>query len=538
MCRFACIRLRIFYTGFDTIAKDIITKMSKCAWERSRHFHEEMRKKTTSLRERRIFGTIHTDIEKSEDDLSMETIRILNLAISLTGVVLCSIGILHMLLSKKIHERTVEYMLPTYICLIVFAASNLAGQLMRGQPGDLNRTGLYFSNFLEFLSPALATYIMSQYLLAIVDPQKKWKAVRAVLLVPVLIHTALLIVSQFTGFYYIIDSENFYQRSAWFPLSQALIAVLLVTDIVLLFRDKAVLTQKEAVAFSIYFMIPLLTAVIQVFVYGVYLNILATIVAALAMYVFIFSEQTERYYRQIEENARQKEENARQKEENARQKEENARQKEENARQKEENAQLKLDVMLSQINPHFLYNTLGGIETLCEGAPIAKEAIHTFAFFLHGNFDTLTERGMISFERELNHTKLFLDLEKMRFGDELTIVYDITCTDFDIPTLTLQPIVENAVTHGVRMTEWGQGTVTIKTREYDDRVEVSVLDDGPGFDPETPPNDGRRHIGIANVRQRLQSTCGGSLRIESGNNGTCATIILPKGEMRDAYLCD
>lgn len=433
----------------------------------------------------------------------METLRILNLAISLTGVVLCSIGILHMLLSKKIHERTVEYMLPTYVCLIVFAASNLAGQLMRGQPGDLNRVGLYISNFLEFLSPAVATYIMSRYLLTIVDPQKKWKAVRAVLLAPVLIHTALLIVTQFTGFYYIIDADNFYRRSAWFPLSQAIIAILLVTDIVLLFRDKAVLTQKEAAAFSIYFMIPLITAGIQAFVYGIYLNILATIIAALTMHVFIFTEQTEQYYRQIEENARQKEENAR----------------------------LKVDVMISQINPHFLYNTLGAIETLCDDAPMAKEAVHTFAFFLHGNFDTLTEGGMIPFEQELNHTKLFLELEKMRFGDDLTIVYDITCTDFDIPTLTLQPIAENAVTHGVRMTDWGQGTVTIRTREFDDRFEVSVLDDGEGFDPENLPNDGRPHIGIANVRQRLQSTCGGRLRIESDKNGTCATIILPKEEL-------
>ena len=380
---------------------------------------------------------------------------------------------------------------------------------MRGQPGDLNRAGLYISNFLEFLSPAVAIYIMSRYLLTLVDPQKKWKAVRAVLLVPLLIHTALLIVSQFTGFYYIIDSDNFYQRSAWYPLSQALVAVLLVTDIVLLFRGKAVLTQKEVVAFSIYFMIPLSSVPIQAFIYGIYLNLLATIIAALAMHVFLFTEQTERYYQQIEENARQKEENAR----------------------------LKVEVMLSQINPHFLYNTLGAIETLCDSAPRAKEAIHTFAFFLHGNLDTLTEGGMISFDQELNHTKLFLELEKMRFGDDLMIVYDIVCTGFDIPTLTLQPIVENAVTHGVRMTEWGQGTVTIRTREFDDRVEVSVLDDGVGFDPENLPNDGRSHIGIANVRKRLQSTCGGSLRIESGN-GTCATIILPKEELRDADLRD
>lgn len=64
MCRFACIRLDIFYTGFDTISKGIITKLSGCVRERSRRFHEEMQKKTASLREQRILGMIHIDIEK------------------------------------------------------------------------------------------------------------------------------------------------------------------------------------------------------------------------------------------------------------------------------------------------------------------------------------------------------------------------------------------------------------------------------------------------------------------------------------------
>ena len=469
----------------------------------------------------------------------METIRILNLAISLTGVVLCSIGILHMRLSKKIHERTVEYMLPTYVCLIVFAASNLAGQLMRGQPGDINRAGLYLSNFLEFLSPALATYIMSQYLLAIVDPQKKWKAVRVVLLVPVLIHTALLIVTQFTGFYYIIDSDNFYQRSAWYPLSQALIAVLLVTDIVLLFRDKAVLTQKEAVAFSIYFMVPLLTVPIQAFVYGIYLNLLATIIAALAMYVFLFTEQTEQYYRQIEENARQREENARQKEENARQKEENARQEKENARQEKENAKLKTELMISQIQPHFLYNALSAIQDLCHSDPPQAEiAMKGFSNYLRGNMRSIRSEDAIAFTEELRHTQGYLELEKLRFEDDLQICYDIQCTSFELPALSLQPIAENAVKHGVRGNQDGVGTVTIATREYADRYEVVVTDDGPGFDPSKPPIDQTRpHIGIRNVRERLASLCGGTLRIDSVvGQGTVATIILPKRQEQEKKI--
>lgn len=95
----------------------------------------------------------------------------------------------------------------------------------------------------------------------------------------------------------------------------------------------------------------------------------------------------------------------------------------------------------------------------------------------------------------------------------------------------LQPIVENAVRHGARGTERDVGTVAISTREFPDRYEITVTDDGPGFDPANhkPKNDGRAHIGIQNVRERLRSVCGGELRIESKpGEGTRATLVLPK----------
>ena len=431
----------------------------------------------------------------------METIRILNLAISLTGIVLCGIGILQMLLGQKAFESMVKYMLPTYVCLIVFAASNLAGQLMRGHPGGGYRAGLYLSNFLEFLSPAWAAYIMSRYLLAIVDPQKKWRNVRAVQLVPVLAFTVLLIVSQFTGFFYIINAENVYQRSAWYPISQALVAILLVTDIVILFHDKEVLTQKEAVAFSIYFMVPFLSTVMQAFIYGIYLNILATSIAVLAMHVFLFTEQTERYYRQVEENARQREENAKQ----------------------------QIQIMLSQIQPHFLYNTLGAIGRLCQDAPEGKEAIYRFSHYLRSNMASINQTAPIPFNTELEHTRTYLELELLRFKDKLRVAYDIEATEFMLPTLTLQPIAENAVLHGVRCNPDGRGTVTISSREYPDHWEVLVSDDGPGFDPAVKPNDDKLHIGIENVRNRLEQLCGGELWIDSAPGQGCrVTITIPR----------
>ena len=123
---------------------------------------------------------------------------------------------------------------------------------------------------------------------------------------------------------------------------------------------------------------------------------------------------------------------------------------------------------------------------------------------------------------------LYLDLEQIRFEDALRIEYDISCRDFRIPTLTLEPIAENAVRHGIREKADGCGNVLIATKEYEDRYEVSVRDDGPGFDPAAVPADGS-HVGLQNVRERLQTVCGGSLKIDSViGSGTDVTIILPK----------
>ncbi|MGN1467956.1 MAG: sensor histidine kinase [Ruminococcus sp.] len=193
--------------------------------------------------------------------------------------------------------------------------------------------------------------------------------------------------------------------------------------------------------------------------------------------------------------------------------------------------QMRVSIMVSQIQPHFLYNSLTSIAQLCEKNPKkAKKATIEFSEYLRRNMNSLKEQAPVPFESELKHLETYLSLEKMRFGDELNIVYDIETSDFLIPSLTVQPLVENAVKHGVGMLEDG-GTVTIATREYDDRYEVIVSDDGVGFDVTKKPNDGRTHVGMENVRNRLKTMCNAVLVIESQVGvGTKATITIPKEE--------
>ena len=207
----------------------------------------------------------------------------------------------------------------------------------------------------------------------------------------------------------------------------------------------------------------------------------------------------------------------------------------ERERAEKELYEAKVAVMTSQIQPHFMYNALTSIAMMCQIDPeIAQEATVTFAKYLRGNMDSLKQTKPVPFEVELEHLKKYLYIEKLRFGKKLNVEYDIKATDFCIPMLSVQPLVENAVKHGVGMKKKG-GTVTISTRETDSAFEVIISDNGVGFDTSAPKaDDGRSHVGMENTRSRLKQMCGGEITIQSTvGEGTTATITLPKEEQHN-----
>lgn len=191
-------------------------------------------------------------------------------------------------------------------------------------------------------------------------------------------------------------------------------------------------------------------------------------------------------------------------------------------------AQNRISIMLSQIQPHFLYNALVVIKQLCDiDAHEAKEAVVEFANYLRGNLDSLTLEECIPFNKELDHVRNYIGLEQRRFGSRVQIIYNISFKDFLIPALTLQPIVENAVRYGITRREEG-GIVTISSHRSKDFAVVIIADDGIGYDPSKPQYDGRTHVGLENVRQRLAAMCAGSMDILSEEGvGTTVTLRIP-----------
>lgn len=304
----------------------------------------------------------------------------------------------------------------------------------------------------------------------------------------------LNVVSIFNGMYFSVDAAGVYQRGPLFWLNQAFSVFVLVPIIMQILVHRREIGRRNTVVLISYAILPLIAAVIQFPLKELDTMCMATTLSLLILYVTVYAERSQRM-----------------------------------ATQEKKLTEARVDVMLSQIQPHFLYNTLAVIQDMCHGkAPEAETSLIQFSEFLRGNMDSLNARSPIPFVQELKHTQNYLSLEQKRFGSRLNVVYDIKTVDFSLPSLTLQPIVENAVRYGVTQREEG-GTVRISSLHESGGWRVIVEDNGVGMKVTEPKSDGRTHIGIMNVKERLAAMCGGTLDITSETGkGTKAVIYLPE----------
>ena len=190
-------------------------------------------------------------------------------------------------------------------------------------------------------------------------------------------------------------------------------------------------------------------------------------------------------------------------------------------------AESRISTMMSQIRPHFIYNTLGSIEQLCDLDPKkAGELVHDFAKYLRGNFGELDNPKPILMSQEMDHVHHYVSIENVRFPD-MTFLFEMNSSDFHIPALTVQPIVENAIKHGLMKLQKG-GTIRVISYENETDYCVSVVDDGVGFDTSLLLDE-RKHVGLRNIRERLKAMVNGSIEIESTVGvGTKVLIKIPK----------
>ena len=195
-------------------------------------------------------------------------------------------------------------------------------------------------------------------------------------------------------------------------------------------------------------------------------------------------------------------------------------------------ASQRIQIMMTQIQPHFLFNALNTIRALyAKNPPLADQTLEDFSTYLRQNLESLNSPQLIPFDRELEHTRLYAEIEVLRFPDA-RVEYRIGDDQFEIPALTIQPLVENAIRHGIRYRK--DGLVTITTRRESGWHQITIQDNGVGFDTKKQASAGGSHVGLRNVKDRIEQMCGGTmvLRSEIGK-GTSITLRIPDSNVRD-----
>jgi LytS/YehU family sensor histidine kinase len=182
-------------------------------------------------------------------------------------------------------------------------------------------------------------------------------------------------------------------------------------------------------------------------------------------------------------------------------------------------------LMQEQISPHFIYNALYIIKALIwVDRSKASDAIENFSVYLRRNIDSLRSSELIPFENELAHIEAFLAIETADESKPIQVIYDIKESDFSIPALTAEPLVENAIIHGIfKIKE--PGILKISSYRDGDNHVVEIRDNGPGF--KDRPSE-RTGVGINNVRTRMKLQCNGTLEFEAPEGGgTVARLKIP-----------
>ncbi|MHA9737662.1 sensor histidine kinase [Robinsoniella peoriensis] len=353
--------------------------------------------------------------------------------------------------------------------------------------------------FLAYSVLAAMTVIYTDCLVKFIEEKAKCsKRIVPCITVICIMAVVLWTISLFNGMFFTFDEKGMFVSTKLYWVTQVTIGFLLCVDVFLIWKHRRALGWYNAIPLLLYILLPIGGFFLS-FWWDVIPVYIAATLSMLLMFIVFHLEQD----KQLREQERQF-------------------------------TQSRVSIMLSQIQPHFLYNTLTAICGLCDENPKeAQKVTAEFANYLRHNLDSLTQSTPVPFEDELRHTKVYLRIEQRRFGHRLNIVYDIAVSNFRVPALTIQPIVENAVKHGVTKIKTG-GTVTIITKEREDCYEIIVDDDGFGFDIDNVQTDSDTHIGIKNVRYRLWSICHGTLTITSKPGvGTVSTIRIPKGRMSE-----
>ena len=412
-----------------------------------------------------------------------------NYAIDAAALLLLTIGLLSSLINVSVNKQTQRFFVLFFSFSLLYVISNLAFLAFESRTKIV--VGTQVSVFMESFFSSVLMPLLTVYILRCCGENVLKSPLMVSVFILWLAFISMLTAAQLTDLFYYITPDNVYHRGVCYPaLLVPLVLIMAANLIYLIIRHKK-LSRNKLSAFIIYTAFPMSAMVFQMWIYGLSFIIFATTVSAAIMLLFIINDQTDEHLRQAEENARQR-----------------------------------TSIAVLQMRPHFTYNTMMSIYYLIEqDAEKARQVTLDFTSYLRKNFTAVAKEDTIPFVEELEHTRAYLAVEKVRFEDRLFVEFDTPHTMFRLPPLTLQPIVENSVKYGVDP-ELDPLHISVSTRETDDGFEVVVDDTGPGFGFS---DNNEPHVALANISERLRIMCGGRLSIAPREGGGISvTVFIPK----------
>lgn len=380
------------------------------------------------------------------------------------------------------------------LCMVSFLIDSLTWQ----KPGMA--TAAQVSIYFECLFVTLPMPMFTAYLLHTCDAhggagastgerwQQSWMFRAAIAIWSVFF--ILLGIAQCTTFIYYITPENHFVYGPYHFLLMTPMNMLMFLNLAGVICRRSSLPPKYYIAFLSY-LLPMTAAIlIHTFFFDTLVSFIGEIASAFSMFAIILYDKIEQYMRQQRKIAQQR-----------------------------------ASIMVLQMRPHFIYNAMMSIYYLCaQDAKKAQQVTLDFTTYLRKNFTAIASEDMVPFSDELEHTRAYLAVEQVQFEDSLLVDYNTPHKDFRVPPLTLQPIVENAVKHGMDP-EYAPLHLSIRTRATEAGSEIIVEDNGPGF--ATPSDNSHPHVALENIRQRLSMMCDGKMTIHSREGGgTTVTVIV------------
>ena len=345
-------------------------------------------------------------------------------------------------------------------------------------------------SYLASLFPSIMIAMPTVYLLHCCEEDFRKSALLRAVVAAWVVYFAMLGIAQFTTVFYYYTPDGDLQFGPWYPLSVAPLAAILVLNLIGVIHRRGKLSKKRLYSF-LAFLIPLSVALLTHMITSAYeLIAIGIAISALSMFAIVVLEHIEQYLHLQRETARQR-----------------------------------ASIAVLQMRPHFIHNPMTSIYYLCEQDPkVAQQVTMDFNTYLRKNFTAIAKDEAIPFVEELEHTRAYLAVEQAQFANKLVVDFDTPHTQFRVPPLTLQPLAENAVKHGMNP-ETVPLRVRIRTRKTDSGSEIVVEDNGSGFDPAVA---NKPDTTLANIRQRLEMMCDGTLEITSGEQiGTVVKVTIP-----------